>query len=111
MHNGMSIVFCPLTMLKPSIKQHKLTFVNCSETSCFRAFPHIPTSHEKCAEIFNSRTGHQIKKLRNTAFTLFLSFSFLFKDTFVRYLSAGCPLRKIVSCQRQLINSLRHRDA
>ncbi len=81
MHKGMSIVFlsavCPLMMQKLSEKQDKRTFVNCSEMAYFRAFPHITTSHEKCAEIFNSRTGHQIKKLRNTAFTLFLSFSFL----------------------------------
>ena len=49
---------CPLMMRKLSIKQHKRTFVNCSKTQYFQAFQYIPTSHEKCAEIFNSCTIH-----------------------------------------------------
>ena len=56
-YKGMSNVFlsaiCPLRVQKLSEKQHKRTFVDCFEMPYFRAFLHISTSHEKCAEIFN----------------------------------------------------------
>ena len=54
----MSNVFCPLRVQKLSEKHDKRTFAYCSEMPYFRAFLHISISHEKCAEIFNSRTGH-----------------------------------------------------
>lgn len=47
-------------MQKLSKKQRKRIFVCCSKMPYFRAFLHIPTSRKKCAEIFNSRTGHQL---------------------------------------------------
>lgn len=47
-------------MQKLSEKHDKRTFVYCSEMPYFRAFLHISISHEKCAEIFDSRTGHQL---------------------------------------------------
>ena len=51
---------CPLRVQKLSRKQRKRIFVYCSKMPYFRAFLHIPTSRKKCAEIFNSRTGHSL---------------------------------------------------
>jgi hypothetical protein len=56
---------CPLRVQKLSKKQRKRIFVYCFKMPYFRDFLHISTSHEKCAEIFNSRTGHtDIRLLR-----------------------------------------------
>ena len=51
---------CPLRVQKLSQKQRKRIFVYCSKMPYFGAFLHISTSREKCAKIFNSRTGHQL---------------------------------------------------
>ena len=75
----MSNVFCPLRAQKLSKKQRKRIFVYCSKMPYFRDFLHISTSHEKCAEIFNSRTGHLLLYSQTVKFQRFASFSFPLK--------------------------------
>ena len=58
MPNVFLSAICPLRVQKLSKKQCKRIFVDCSKMPYFRDFLHIPKSCKKCAEIFNSRTGH-----------------------------------------------------
>lgn len=55
---------CPLRVQKLSIKQRKRIFVVCSKVPYFRGFLHTSTNCNKCAEIFNSRTGHHIGTIK-----------------------------------------------
>lgn len=65
---------CPLRVQKLSEKQDKRTFVICSKMAYFRAFLHIAANHEKCAEIFDSRTGHHKTSQRNLRGFCFMFF-------------------------------------
>lgn len=53
MSNVFLSAICPLRVQKLSQKQRKRIFVYYSKMPYFRAFLHISTSHEKCAEIFD----------------------------------------------------------
>ena len=91
-------------MQKLSKKQRKRIFVYCSKMPYFRDFLHISTSRKKCAEIFDSRTGHHTTILLNGFTEPFGSVSFCTDFGLGLYLVFIAKQQGSCCCSKSLIS-------